>query len=308
MSTLKKNTHIWRVIILILLLVAILGPWTYSPIQTPAGHDCDGSRIRLQEDLCGTPLSLRFIASRAVAGATPNILSGHAALPGLIPMPYNFLLYFLPFATTLLLFWRNDGAPLRALNAVGLGLVLLQGIVLFSRTPLRLHALPWGLLLYLVVACSALLVELRAFAKGIHFWRTAALTLLLIAMAGPWVYDLIHVPAQYSCDGPNVRLQGDFCGLPFPGFNVFFLLPLILFPVLTTLGLLRRDEDEDSRLRRIHRLAWPLAAIAAAAFILLQLPRPYAPPWGALLYVVVAVVATVVENLSAIRRHKVAVY
>jgi hypothetical protein len=48
--------------------------------------------------------------------------------------------------------------------------------------------------------------------------RVAILILFITSMLGPWMFDLINVPAEYACSKPNVRLYGDFCGMPVPGF------------------------------------------------------------------------------------------
>ena len=154
-------------------------------------------------------------------------------------------------------------------------------------------------------------------------WRTAALILLAIAMLGPWAYDLINVPAQYSCDGPNVRLEGDFCGLPISllmGLGALFalllgilsgdsaigqdpstlILPLMLLvfimPMFTNLYQLRHNEQ--ARWQVFNVTAWGLAAIAAGVFLGLSGLRPHAPPWGVLLYVVVALGVLALESLS----------
>lgn len=160
-------------------------------------------------------------------------------------------------------------------------------------------------------------------------WRAAALILLLVAMLGPWTYDLISVPAQYTCDGPNVRLQGDFCGLPLsilwagpgailgaivaaftaniapvywlPQVPVMLTMIFIFVPPLTLLVLLRRGEQD--RWQTINVLVLALAATGAAAYLVLQLSRPYGPPWGALLYVIVALFLLALE-LFWLRRSK----
>ena len=156
-------------------------------------------------------------------------------------------------------------------------------------------------------------------------WRTAALILLVIAMLGPWAYDLINVPAQYSCDGPNVRLEGDFCGLPISllmGLGALFgsllgilsgdiaigqdpftlMLPLMLLvfiiPMFTNLYLLRHNEQ--ARWQVFNVTAWGLAAIAAGVYLGLSIFRPHAPPWGVLLYVVAALGVLALELLSLI--------
>jgi len=97
--------------------------------------------------------------------------------------------------------------------------------------------------------------------------RWLVLALLIVAMLGPWAFDLLNVPAQYPCDKPSVRLYGDFCGYPMSGFgalawisggffytlnelirgNIATVLPdliallfvwIIVFPFLSTLLLL----------------------------------------------------------------------
>jgi hypothetical protein len=160
-------------------------------------------------------------------------------------------------------------------------------------------------------------------------WRIATLILLAVAMLGPWAYDLIHVPAQYSCDGPNVRLEGDFCGVPISflmGLGAFFgslpsilsgdtaigwdllalALPLMLLvfiaPMFTNLVLLRHNHQ--ARWQVFNLTAWGLAAIVAGIYLGLSAFRPYASPWGVLLYVVVTlgVLALEMRSLMLSRR------
>ena len=45
----------------------------------------------------------------------------------------------------------------------------------------------------------------------------AGLLSLLVAIMGPWTFDLIHVPSEYPCSAPFIRLEGDFCGTPMSG-------------------------------------------------------------------------------------------
>jgi hypothetical protein len=47
---------------------------------------------------------------------------------------------------------------------------------------------------------------------------------MLAGFLGPWVYDLINVPAEYPCSEPFVRLEGDFCGIPMSGLWVLFAI------------------------------------------------------------------------------------
>jgi hypothetical protein len=49
--------------------------------------------------------------------------------------------------------------------------------------------------------------------------HTLVLALFLVSMLGPWMFELIPVPAQYACATPSVRLYDDFCGYPRSGFE-----------------------------------------------------------------------------------------
>lgn len=63
--------------------------------------------------------------------------------------------------------------------------------------------------------------------------RIASLALLFLAMFGPWVYDKIYVPAEYACHFPNIRLEGDFCGMPLSGGSLLFMFLRDLSAIIT---------------------------------------------------------------------------
>jgi hypothetical protein len=50
-------------------------------------------------------------------------------------------------------------------------------------------------------------------------WRGLLLLLFFLAMAGPWMFDRIWVPAEYTCSAPFVRLDENFCGSLYLGFG-----------------------------------------------------------------------------------------
>jgi len=59
-----------------------------------------------------------------------------------------------------------------------------------------------------------------------RIWRTAVLTLLMLALLGPWAFDLLSVPAENACQPPTVRIDSRFCGDPMSGLTaVFSMLP-----------------------------------------------------------------------------------
>ena len=145
-------------------------------------------------------------------------------------------------------------------------------------------------------------------------WGVVILALLLLASMGPWAFDRIHVPAQYPCSAPFVRLKGDFCGLPLSGMWILSVLPgeLISLAVGTLTGsiaftdlgrtflgilfmffallhvisaLLWIFPGHYQRQLKFHLAAWGLAAV----FIMRLLPVTfeYRPGqlWGLWLYI-----------------------
>ena len=160
----------------------------------------------------------------------------------------------------------------------------------------------------MLTAWSAPMIHL---VKNRRTWRAAAVILLVLALSGPWAYDLLNVPAQYLCNAPNVRLQGDFCGRPISLLSasgvivaspIIFILPFFTLPIFTTLPLLRRDEKEHHK--TFNTIAWVLAAVASTLFLGLSAFGPYAPPWGLLLYVVVTFTVLVLERLPPMQSSK----
>lgn len=164
------------------------------------------------------------------------------------------------------------------------------------------------------------------FIKHKNILRQVALALLIISLLGPWGYDRIHVPAEYTCSLPNIRLYGDFCGMPMSwlsGFLLFagaffhilwqlitgtftgrggellgvFLLALpIALPILPLFSfLLLLKKKAPSRLRGFHLIAWGLGCIFPVFIIAFQPNIPILLLWGPWLYFLAAVGAVVVE-------------
>lgn len=166
-------------------------------------------------------------------------------------------------------------------------------------------------------------------------WRIIILAIVLIAFIGPWGYDRIHVPAQYDCTFPNFRLEGDFCGVPLSGISVFvpglglvldaavrmvrgappdpilarnlwslFIilipLPVFIIPLLVVAG------ERLSR-KSIYVVVWGLASAGGLGFLLLISLMLGLPPirlWGFWLYIVLAIIALIVETVMQVRNRK----
>ena len=156
-------------------------------------------------------------------------------------------------------------------------------------------------------------------------WRLVILGLLLIAFVGPWAFDLINVPSEYSCSAPFIRLRGDYCGTPLSGLGIlpalvgefinivvglvtgamvitdlgrrflFILSALLLFlPFFSTLLLILPGNRQRQQI--IHLVVWGLATVSSLWWLLLS-PAEWLPSqlWGLWLYIGLAPSMLIVE-------------
>ena len=168
--------------------------------------------------------------------------------------------------------------------------------------------------------------------EGQRRWRIALLIAMMVAFLGPWIFDLINVPSEYECS-PNIRLYGDFCGMPLPGFWVMLwtgfnftssviglltgefvfsdrihellispLLLLPLLPVFSTLLLILRGNTQ--RRQVFAMVSWGLATVACL-FISFQInPRQLLASWGLWLYILLGLCALILDVLFLISERK----
>jgi hypothetical protein len=150
--------------------------------------------------------------------------------------------------------------------------------------------------------------------------RALVLALFLVSMLGPWMFDLIHVPAQYACGKPFVRLSGDLCGYPLSGLEtikwlgsgVFYTfgelikgnlasqipqliallgISIILLPFVSLLLLI--GNRNSRRLHTANLIVSGLACLLTLTMFILQTNRDQFVPflswlWGLGLYILVA--------------------
>jgi len=173
MTWFHNNQRYWRITFLLLLAMAISGPWWFDRIWVPAPYPCDTPNvIRLDETFCGFPLSITWFytsffgeITSLVTSLTTNALSfNDAARTGLFNVWITLPL--LPLLTTALILLRGDHRRGDLFHRVGLGLaagmVGLIGIFGFSRASWAL----WGLWLYIFLAISMLLLEILVFKEN----------------------------------------------------------------------------------------------------------------------------------------------
>ncbi|HMS01246.1 MAG TPA: hypothetical protein PKE62_18530 [Anaerolineales bacterium] len=130
----NQNISIIRAGVLLLLILALLGPWMFDQINVPAEYDCSAPFIRLNGDFCGLPISgLRFF--------------------------WLSILPLIPFFTTLFLLWKKNARRFRTVHLVAWVLALILALAAFiaqiNDPIIRL----WGLWFYILLAVSAILIE-----------------------------------------------------------------------------------------------------------------------------------------------------
>lgn len=164
--------------------------------------------------------------------------------------------------------------------------------------------------------------------------RCILLLAFILALLGPWTFDQINVPAQYVCDKPFVRLEGDFCGYPMSGLEtikwfgggvfsffgdlvngnfaaripdlvaligVLIIILIVILPFFSTLLLF--GNQNSRRLQTLNMIAWGLAGLLPLSMFISQINREQVLQsvswlWGAALYVLLAAGTILFELLA----------
>ena len=180
MSWINEHKNVGRVAVLMLLLVAMMGPWTYTADGVGPVEWCRDPHILLENGRCVRPVSgatvFTFMAGAflsmsvgLVTGATVFADRAREFLGVSLFMTLLFLLV-LPFFTTLLLVWGRDSRRLRVFHlmawelAAVLSLLLLLLLLVSESGPCLGRF--WGIWLYSGSAASTLILEVLALAAG----------------------------------------------------------------------------------------------------------------------------------------------
>jgi hypothetical protein len=154
--------------------------------------------------------------------------------------------------------------------------------------------------------------------------RIVLLAAMLAGILGPWVFDLIVVPAEYTC---QYRLHGDYCGVPLPGawvlvmggtelirsigmlitgaadwastariFIIGFLGLLLVLPIFSTLSLCLRPYRR--RMAAFQIAACVLAGGVGLLVWINSYPRLFYVVWGVWLYVAGMIAAAALEVIA----------
>jgi hypothetical protein len=138
---------------------------------------------------------------------------------------------------------------------------------------------------------------MNSLSRSLQLARILMLVLMTAALFGPWVFDIIHVPAEYPCQAPWVRIGGDFCGLPHIG--IASLNFLLILPVLAGFASARSGQQTGWVALYILLLGAALLFLGTSA--LLGDPRFAWRVWGPWVFFAAASAALLVEVILLVK-------
>lgn len=167
-SWITEHTRVWRILLLLLLLVSFLGPWTFDLIWVPSDHKCAAPYIRLDDDYCGVPQTgirhYRWVMRIFIESAT-GLVTGELGFSDWIPEFFYCLLHFLlllPVFSTFCLILRGYHQRRQMFTIVSWVLAIGIGLLWCMGNYPNFFWLVWGIWLYTGLAVSALIMEILA--------------------------------------------------------------------------------------------------------------------------------------------------
>jgi hypothetical protein len=171
MSWINEHKNVGRVAVLVLLLLAMMGPWTYTSDGVPPAAWCRDPNILLENGRCVKLVSgarmLTFMAG-AFLSMSVGLVTGATVLPdrareflGVFLFTVGIFLLVLPFFTTLLLIRGEDRRRLQVFHLMAWGLAVVLGLLLalLAVSGSGLYSELWGIWLYTGLTASAWILE-----------------------------------------------------------------------------------------------------------------------------------------------------
>jgi len=160
--------------------------------------------------------------------------------------------------------------------------------------------------------------------------RWGILALMMVAIIGPWFYEVINVPSPNPCT-EGTRIDDDFCGIPVSGlqvFAIFFMnifssvfwlvtgdvsmrellgsLGVILFflPIISLLFLSLRRDNTNSKGEKFNIGVLLIALILGVLVTVSKISATSGELWGLWFYKVTIFCALVLELMSMQTKRK----
>ena len=167
MSYISLYKQTWRISIIVLLLLATVGPWTFDRIYVPAEYPCSNS-IRLEGNFCGIPLPgiqiIPWVFIGTINAATRLITGELAFAQGVRDLLFAllFILLFFPIVSSLLLSVNAGSRRWCRIHIGILCLALTLGVLFITSSISQPNWALWGLWIYLGLLACVLVLEILA--------------------------------------------------------------------------------------------------------------------------------------------------
>jgi len=162
MLHISKNPRDWRLLIWVLLLISVFGPWVFDKIFMPAEDPCS---IRLRENFCGVPVTGIWVLSAAIGvfgNSVLELVKGAAVTHQLVNNLFIgclLLLLVLPFFSMLLMIFYGDRRPRLVSHMIACSAAVIVGLMVGISGYFNPFWLLWGVWLYVGLLASALVLE-----------------------------------------------------------------------------------------------------------------------------------------------------
>jgi hypothetical protein len=164
----QANTRNWRKVILILLVLAILGPWAFDKTNVPAQYACGPTSVRLEGDFCGHPTSGIQILFWMIEWLFVFIIRLISREADFVQEGFNFwivynslilILLILPIINILVMIFRGAQPRLQKFHLVVCGLNLAPALLVGLSGFPNIYFVLWGTWLYILSLISILILE-----------------------------------------------------------------------------------------------------------------------------------------------------
>jgi hypothetical protein len=164
---LKEHKRIWRVFFLVMLVVAMFGPWSFDRIAVPLPNTCSFPSVRLDDVLCSSPLPMAWLLAEMPSQLTSlmnRLIAGVPLISVASELLYILLSVFLvlPFLSTSVLIRWEKRQRWSAIHQVALGLAAGTSLLVCTIGLFIGNWALWGAWLYTFLTAGLLMVEIFA--------------------------------------------------------------------------------------------------------------------------------------------------
>jgi len=154
----------WRKIVLVLMLVAIIGPWAIERLSIPEPYEC-GNGFRIDETFCGYPISgmqIFIMLFGNIFGSAFRLFVNDGNFAEFAISFCAVLFILLPMISLLLLIASKEksfgGGDMAHIGILTFAVIL--GLIGISRETVEIMWELWGIWLYLLLLISEWVLEL----------------------------------------------------------------------------------------------------------------------------------------------------